>query len=643
MPKSTRTPEEIRRARAEGGKKAYSKVKPKTPPQPCQRCGKERAHHDGLDICIRCEAAERRRGNPDKRAQTRESVAKYRAAKKSASTVDKSHGRSRTRKQMGLPPEPQERALKPQPADVIAAKETAASLTSRERRQLTVAEATHIEFARRELARRKLIHFILRRNPKYLAGWVHEDICERLERFSADVAAGKSPRLMLFMPPRHGKSEICSRNFPAWHLGNYPDHQIIATSYSAPLAYDFSRKVQEIVEDADFELLFETRLKADARSIEAWQTSADGMYVAAGVGGPVTGRGAHVALIDDPLKNREEADSPSHRQLIKDWYTSTLYTRLMPGGGILIIQTRWHDDDLSGWLISIMQEAEKQAAEEGAWPDDADKWEIVSYPAIAKHDEKHRKQGEALHPERYPLSALLKIKRSVQGDWEPLYQQNPIPDEGAFFTTDMIRYYDGAAPAGISIIAAGDLAISKADYANHTVFIAAGVDEKDDLYVLDARRGRWDSDEIINELISLYRQWRPQLIGLEQTHVEKAIGPFLEKRIREEKLWSMAIESLPPGKRDKSLRAQPIRGRMKQGKVFFPKNAPWMEWLLRELLRFPGSAQDDGVDTMAWLGQMLNMVQYTPPPKPKLKSWKDRLNAIASGITNKLKNPAMAA
>jgi predicted phage terminase large subunit-like protein len=126
------------------------------------------------------------------------------------------------------------------------------------------------------------------------------------------------------------------------------------------------------------------------------------------------------------------------------------------------------------------------------------------------------------------------------------------------------------------------------------------------------------------------------------THIEQAIGPFLEKRIREEKLWSMAIEPLVPGRRDKQLRARPIQGRMRQGKVLFPKGAPWMEWLQNELLRFPSSPMDDGVDAMAWIGQMLNMVQYTPPPKSKPKSWKDRLTQFVNGALN-VKNPAMAA
>jgi predicted phage terminase large subunit-like protein len=625
---------------------------PRTPAKKCSRCGTKRQQHVGIGVCVDCERKERRRNDPTHQRAIRNSVASYRARKKLAGEVDKSHGIDRTRAQLGLPPLPKPAPEPPRPvepppppADRILAKDTSAPLSKNERRQLTVAEAAQIEFARRELARRKLIYFVKRRNPKYIAGWVHDDICARLDKFSQDVRDGKSPRLMLFMPPRHGKSMLCSQEFPAHHLGNNPDHQIISTSYAETLALDFSRKVQEIIETEDFELLFEDcRLKPDARSIERWNTTKDGAYTAAGVGGPITGRGAHVLIIDDPVKNFEEADSPKRRLEVKNWYTSTAYNRLMPGGGILIIQTRWHDDDLSGWLITMMQEAEKQFLQSGEWPEDADRWEIVKYPAVATVDERYRKAGEALHSARYPLSALLKIKRtSGSRDWNALYQQEPVPDTGEYFTKDMLRYYDGAPPTGLAVLTAGDLAISKADYANYTVFLTAGVDEKDDLYLVDGRRGKWDSNEIIDELIDVYRTWKPQLVGIEKTHVEQSIGPFLEKRICEEKLYSMAVEPLPPGNRDKQLRAQPIRGRMKQGKVYLPRNAPFVEWLVNELLRFPASPHDDGVDALAWLGQMLNMVKYTPPPKTKTQSWKDRLIGLAAQATPLGRHPAMAA
>jgi predicted phage terminase large subunit-like protein len=199
--------------------------------------------------------------------------------------------------------------------------------------------AAEIELASRLLSRRRLLPFTQRINPRYLAGWVHEDICRRLEKFSDDVIAGKSPRLMILMPPRHGKSELGSRMFPAWHLGRAPDHEVIACSYNVGLAMSFSRKVKEVLEDPAYHPVFETRLNPDFQGAEEWGVQGKrGGYVAAGVGGGITGKGAHILTIDDPIKNAEEADSADNREKLKEWYDSTAYTRLAPGGGVLIVQ-----------------------------------------------------------------------------------------------------------------------------------------------------------------------------------------------------------------------------------------------------------------------------------------------------------------
>lgn len=193
------------------------------------------------------------------------------------------------------------------------------------------------ELANRIWARRRLLAFIQRLDPAYLAGWVHEDICRRLERFSDDVAKGLSPRLMILMPPRHGKSRIASMAFPAWHLGRHPNHEFIAASYNVGLAMGFSRKAQAVMNDPRFP--FEVKLDPNNQSAESWGLQGfTGGYVAAGVGGGITGKGAHILTIDDPIKNAEEADSLTTREALSEWYGSTAYTRLAPGGGVLLIQ-----------------------------------------------------------------------------------------------------------------------------------------------------------------------------------------------------------------------------------------------------------------------------------------------------------------
>ena len=282
----------------------------------------------------------------------------------------------------------------PQPT---VAPEVEAALQEQKEEEQSLEQKAKAELALRILTRKRLLPFVERFNPDYQAGWVHKDICQRLEQFSRDVAEKKSPRLMLFMPPRHGKSTLASVAFPAWHLGRHPDHEFISCSYSGSLAMGFSRKVRQLLREPTYKTAFQTRLDPDSQSAEAWLTTGGGGYVAAGVGGGITGKGAHVLVIDDPVKNREDAESQNNREANWDWYTSTAYTRLAPGGGVLVILTRWHDDDLAGRLL--------KAGSEGG-----DEWTVVKYPAIAEEDEDFRDQGDALHPERYDAKSLKQIR-----------------------------------------------------------------------------------------------------------------------------------------------------------------------------------------------------------------------------------------
>ena len=520
-------------------------------------------------------------------------------------------------------------------------------------RELTEKEKAQRELARRELARRHLLAFVQRYEPNYQAGWVHKVICDKLMKFSQDVIDGKSPRLMITMPPRHGKSLLASQYFPAWHLGNNPGHEFINTSYAQSLQMDFSRKIQELVRTPDYGLLFDgLRIMKNNESVERWGLAdkdgvrTGGGILAAGVGGPITGRGAHILLIDDPVKNREEAESQTVREGAKSWYSSTAYTRLAPGGGVLVIQTRWHDDDLAGWLLSEMREAEREAKETGHWPEDADEWEVIDFPAIATRDEPFRKKGEALHSDRYPLKALLKMKRTMAPrDWAALYQQNPQVEEGAYFSKKMIRYYKSNPPTYMDIYAAGDLAISKKEQADFSVFLVVGMDQAENIYVLEEYRGRgWGTTEIIDTMVEIHEKWKPRRFGLEKGHISLTMDDSLNARIRKDKLYDLHIEELPPGKQDKELRARAIQGLMSQGKVYWPEGALWVDEYLNELLRFPNGVKDDRVDAAAWIGKMLATQQYVGTGRPKsekTKDWKKKLAGYVSG--NKSTNGHMAA
>ncbi len=485
-------------------------------------------------------------------------------------------------------------------------------------------KAAHQELARRELSKRHLLPFVMRFFPDYQAGWVHKDICDRLEQFSEDVANKLSPRLMLFMPPRHGKSLLASTYFPAWHIGRNPQHEFIACSYSGSLAMTFSRKVRQILRERTFQTVFkEARLDKDSQSAEAWLTDQGGGYVAAGVGGAITGKGAHILVIDDPVKNREDAESETGRQSVKDWYTSTAYTRLAPGGGVLVILTRWHDDDLAGWLLSQQKTG--------------DIWEVIKYPALAEMDEPNRKRGEPLHAERYDLASLQRIRNAVgPRDWSALYQQNPVADEGEYFTRSMMRYYTEEPPRDkMKIYAAWDLAIGQREANDYSVGVVLGVAPDDRMYLLHVERGRWNGHDIVEKMLDMYEAWRPEVIGVERGHIEMAIGPFLEKRKRERNLFEAYFKDLRPGKRDKMVRARAIQGRMQQGMVLFPQHSEFTIPLVNELLRFPNGVHDDQVDALAWIGLMMaEFGIYRAPLAKAPPSWRDKIKAFQRGRKN---------
>ena len=492
--------------------------------------------------------------------------------------------------------------------------------------ELSREEAAQRELALRALSRKHVLPFVERFNPDYLAGWVHKDICQRLEKFSQAVEDGESPRLMLFMPPRHGKSTLASVAFPAWHLGKNPKHEFISCSYSGSLAMTFSRKVRQLLREPNYRNIFaKTLLDRTSQSVEAWLTTQGGGYVAAGVGGGITGKGANILVIDDPVKNREDAESEFNRESVWNWYTSTAYTRLAPGGGVLIILTRWHDDDLAGRLLT--------AAKDGA-----DQWEVVKYPAVAEKDEEFRKTGEALHPERYNLDALQQIQKAVgPRDWVALYQQNPVADEGDYFNRDMIRYYENEDVdlSKLRYYCAWDLAIGQRDRNDYSVGIVVGVDEYDNMYVVDTVRGKFDGFELVEQILDLYETWRPGIVGIEKGHIEMAIGPFFEKRVRERRLHEAYFKDLKVGRRDKEARARAIQGRMQQGMVYFPKEAVWTGPLVAELLRFPNGTHDDQVDALAWIGLM--MTEFATfyerlAPEP---SWRDRLRHLVKSDNKK--------
>lgn len=686
-------------------------------------------------------------------------------------------------------------------------------------------------------------------------------IAEKLEA----IEDGKIDRLMINMPPRHGKSELGSRRFPAWFLGRNPEATVMSASYNLNKAEEFGGEVRDIVNSAAYRNLFpNVQLKEDTRAKGFWRTSQGGFYIAAGVGTALTGRGTvgPIVLIDDPLKDREEADSERTRETVKQWYSSVVLSRfpravivvqcmvgetpvlmadgtqrmlrdvrpgdeiatyengtittstvrnwanqgpdrvfeirmksgiivkanarhpflvdeggekkwlrtdsLRPGstilraigenGGALHAQstvvtsqqnarasashtttstsgrqaiarlrsilahgvkltcatamalgmrntsqfllsraafvpcvsslqatrtqerigttssasiiattarrsevfsvmiatlrsvteklrkffsrplrtfevtgdvvlevvdsgiedvfdiqvdrtenfianglvshnTRWHEDDLTGWLL------EEQAR-------GGDKWDILELPAISP-------DGHALWPEFYPIEQLERIKRAtLPRDWSALYQQRPAPDEGVYFKRDWFRWYDDK-PKQLRIYGASDYAVTEGD-GDYTVHVVIGVDPDDNIYVLDLWRGQTASDAWVGAWLDLVRQHKPLMWVEEQGQIIKSIGPFLEKRMREERVYCRREQVASAA--DKPTRSRSIQARTSMGKVYMPSKAAWIQDFTQELLVFPAGKHDDQVDAFGLIGRMLDELIPAANPKPPTTS-----------------------
>jgi predicted phage terminase large subunit-like protein len=366
------------------------------------------------------------------------------------------------------------------------------------------------------------------------------------------------------------------------------------------MATDFGREVRNIVASEEFSFVFpDTRLASDSKAANRWNTNKGGYYVAAGVGGGITGKGADVLLIDDPIKDREEADSENTRQKIWDWYTGVAYTRLMPGGSVILIQTRWHDDDLAGRLLEAQEKGE------------GDKWEVLNLPAI---DE----LGRPLWPEWYDLEALTRIKNVLPSrDWNALYQQNPIPEEGDYFKRDWFQWYSRKdLPKQLKMYGASDYAVTEngGDFTEHGVF---GVDENDNLYIVDWWFGQTSPEKWIKELMRLAKEYKPLAWAEESGQIQKSVGPFIDKRQQEE--GNYFYRKQYASSKDKPTRAQSFRGRAAQKKIFLPKNTDWADRLLHQLIRFPAGKNDDAVDVCSLLSRMLAELVKVPIKKPKQK------------------------
>lgn len=415
-----------------------------------------------------------------------------------------------------------------------------------------------------------------------------EYTAERLEA----LALGRIKRLMVLEPPQNGKSDLASGYFPAWFIGNWPTKRILLGAYEAGFAATWGSRAKGHYTDSSS--IFPSPLADDSQAKDHWRTKAGGGMDTAGIGGAFTGKGADCFIVDDPVKNPEQAASQVYRDKTWDWYRAAALTRLSPDGRVLLIMTRWHEDDLAGRIL-------QQAAETG------EQWEVVNLPALAEEgDILGRAEGEPLWPERYPLEWLLEKEQAVGSRiWASLYQQRPTMQGGDIFRREWLRYYhvnDAGAylltrPDGATIMRplskcrrfqTCDLAVSEKTTADYFVLATWAVTEQGELLLLDRIRAHLAGPDQPHVLRQEYHKWNPASIYIESVAYQLSL---VQQVIRN---GLPAVEMRPD--KDKVSRALLAATRFEAGTVYLPQGASWLGEYEQELLTFPNAKHDDQVD-----------------------------------------------
>ena len=484
--------------------------------------------------------------------------------------------------------------------------------------KLDVSQVRYLEMG----ARKNFRAFCCLTQKNYEFSWHHRLIAEKLE----EVESGKIKRLMVFMPPRHGKSELTTIKFPVWYLGKNPENPVITVSYSGDLASSFGSKARDIVKSETFYNIFGKKLKKDSQSKVYWELEEGGSYTSTGLGGAITGKGAKLLIIDDPIKNKEEADSETYRQKTWDYYTSTLYTRLEKDAAIILILTRWNYDDLAGRLL----EAEKEGGEF------AENWEILELPAIAEFDEKYRKRGEPLWPEKYDISAMNKIKKNVGVMvWSSLYQQQPLISELQEFKEEYFRYFeeDEIADKKININILVDPATGKKDRTGSIcetgIIDVAKLLDKPYWYILDDNSGFHDPSKTIDIMFERYEKYRKEYpmanikVWVETNAYQEALQHFTKKEMQRRGIYFNINEI-----KTRSDKEQRIRGLQPLYKNGIIKHRHWMKGgdLEKQLIQFPVGKLVDRPDVLSFNQDAISPTDRTKKKRsqtnvPSLTGW----------------------
>jgi len=466
-----------------------------------------------------------------------------------------------------------------------------------EHEYITKLELRDKELAAAERAKQSLLSFTAYTNKKYVAKWFHKVLCAYLDFF----VAGKIKNLMVFMPPRHGKSELVSRKLPAYILGKYPDANVVTAAYSAKLSCLMGGDTQNTMDSEEYRSIFPDSAllqkgmqfsgKTPKRTSDYFELAHEehsGSNKNVGVGGSLTGFGFDFGIIDDPYKNREEADSETTRESVWNWYTSTFLTRQdSEDAGKCLLMTRWHEDDLAGRLLDL---AKKDP--------DADQWTVLVFPALALDEpanvNDHRKPGEALWPDKFSIKYLLRQKAANSRDFSALYMQNPFTEGGAILKKHFWQFYEPhELPRFLDeIILSVDCTFKDLVTCDNVVLQVWGR-KGANKYLLDEYCDKMDLIATCNALLSLvlkYPKARTKLIE------DKANGPAVISAMKSRVSGLIAVE--PQG--SKIARAYAVSPQCESGNVFLPVPETCSKFnvdeFIEECAKFPNGKHDDRVD-----------------------------------------------
>jgi predicted phage terminase large subunit-like protein len=433
------------------------------------------------------------------------------------------------------------------------------------------------------LAQNDFLSFIAAIDAQYKFG-VH---LKRLGGLLMDVESGEKDRIAVSMAPRFGKSQMISIYYPAWYLGKHPDHKVIVASHTADLAVDMARKVRNLMQTPEYRRIFpEVQIAADAKAAGKWNTNKGGEYYATGVGGALAGRGGHLIIVDDPLSEQDIKNGNTDTlDTTYEWYRSGLRTRLMPGGAICVLHTRWHMRDLIGRLTK-----------DATLNPEADQYEVFEFPAIL-HENDPDRLPKSLWPEQWPLEALERTKASMPAwQWNAQYQQNPTAQESAIIKREWIRWWPKEDPPTCDfIVQSFDTALTTKERSDFSVCQTWGVftDEQDgstNAILLNSVKGKYEFPELKAMALQQYKDWEPDSVIVET----KASGQPLVDEMRRSGLF---VQEFSPGKgQDKIARLNAVSDMFSAGHVWFPETR-WATEVVEEILAFPSGEHDDEVDT----------------------------------------------